>query len=52
MFFRLEDISEYFDWGDLEWWCKENLKGEWHLGHTTMFIDNEVDAMAFKLRWL
>ncbi len=52
MFFRIDNISEYPDLDELEEWCKENLKGAWHFGHTTMFIDDDEDAMAFKLRWI
>ena len=52
MLFRSDDILEYPDWDELDEWCKENLKGTWYLGYTTMFIDDEEDAMAFKLKWL
>lgn len=46
----------------LEIWLKDNIKGEWKFGDVnassltmnvkcTVFIKEDEDAMAFKLRW-
>lgn len=33
-------------------WCAENLEDKWrHAGGNRFLIKNELDAMAFKLRW-
>ena len=34
-------------------WCEENLtSGEVVVGGTTIFIESEIDATAFVLKWL
>jgi len=33
-------------------WCEENCNGEWEkLEHLKYCFEDEIDAMAFKLRW-
>ncbi len=33
-------------------WCEENCSGEWEkLEHLKYRFEDEIDAMAFKLRW-
>ena len=57
LIFRLDEIrvnnNHNLDVLDvIEDWCNENLSHEWHIGYTSIYIDNEEDATAFKLRWL
>ena len=38
---------------DINLWCDENMKcGEVVVGNNTIYIESEIDAIAFKLRWL
>jgi len=32
-------------------WCKENLQGIFEVTDAGLYIYNEVDVMAYKLRW-
>ena len=32
-------------------WCKNNVKGDWAANRFHIYIENEDDAMAFKLTW-
>ena len=33
-------------------WCDENLEGTWLVGSTRSGFEKEIDALAFKLRWI
>ena len=37
---------------EIEDWCKENLHGKFTCGDDGVYIYEEDDATAFKLRWL
>ena len=37
---------------DIYEWCKENLKGEVLVGDKAIFIKEDSDVVAFKIRWL
>ena len=60
------DLQYYIDFGknnDIFWemrqWCNDNIRYTWNIAvhgynrYTVLYIfDNEVDVVAFKLRWL
>lgn len=55
MFFNFKKIKEIEDMTseEMSQWCKENLtNGEVTVGHIAVFIESEIDASAFKLRWI
>lgn len=55
MIFRYDIIKtrEDITTKDMVEWCKENLTtGEVVVGNTAIYIESEIDATAFKLRWL
>lgn len=37
---------------EIEKWCEENLKDDFTAGDFAIYIYEESDAVAFKLRWL
>lgn len=52
MFWYREGPSELTRFGDIRIWCEENLEGKWNYAGSGYFvIKNEIDAMAFRLRW-
>ena len=56
MFYHLNESVDNFNEElivNIQNWCDENLKnGEVIVGATTIYIESEIDAMAFKLRWI
>lgn len=55
MFFSYEKIKEKEGITSKEMivWCKENLNdGEVTVGNIAIFIETDIDASAFKLRWM
>lgn len=55
MFFRFDKVKDKDNvtTEEISTWCKENLtNGEVTVGNISVFIESEIDACAFKLRWL
>ena len=53
MFYYFVKETNTIDIEKIENWCTDNLKdGKFVLGNTTIYIESEIDATAFKLRWL
>jgi len=52
MLYRFKDMDVKPD-ENIKEWCNENLTdGEVEFGATTIYIQSEIDAMAFELRWI
>ena len=45
--FELPDVEE-----DVLKWCCKNIDGPWSVKNDYVYIKNDTDIMAFKLRWL
>ena len=48
-FFSYAEIKT--EW-DMNFWCKENIKGYWIELNETYYFMHQRDAMAFKLAWI
>ena len=54
MLFRFDEIikKKIATSEEIKKWCEENLLGYVLVGNISIYIEQEEDAVAFKLRWL
>ena len=49
--YRNDFIEEYEKSVEIEKWCEENLKDDFTAADAGIYIYEEADAVAFKMRW-
>ena len=47
----LNYATDFDSWQEMEKWCEDNLEDDWTAADAGIYIYEESDAVAFKLRW-